>query len=113
MDTGAPIDKLDALSRLGNDEELYNEVLSVFVEDCPEQIALLSAAINSHTLSEVLRISHSIKSASANVGANLLSHAALELEKSAREKNEAVFKDQAAKIVACWNEVKEYLSREP
>lgn len=78
-------DTQGALERLGGDEELYHDVFAIFAEDTPLQLAALSAAIQSQQRSEVERLSHSLKSAAANVGGERMRHVALRMESLARE----------------------------
>lgn len=78
------VNKEAALARLDEDEELYNEVVEVFFEDTPIQLSKLHQAFSEGVVSEVSRLSHSLKSAAGNIGAERLSAASLKAEKSAR-----------------------------
>lgn len=64
--------------------EYFEELVPAFLESAENMISALPQAISSADDQETLRLAHSIKSASANVGAIKLSSSALELEKMAR-----------------------------
>ena len=78
------VNKAAALERLDSDEELYNEVVEVFFEDTPVQLAKLHEAMSANIISEVTRLSHSLKSAAGNIGAERMSSASLKAEKTAK-----------------------------
>ena len=84
MDELQVVNKVAALERLDADEELYNEVIEVFFEDTPIQLSKLHKAFSDKIISEVSRISHSLKSAAGNIGAERLSAASFKAEKSAK-----------------------------
>ena len=84
MDNIQVINKEAALERLGSDEELYNEVLDVFFEDTPIQLGNLQQALNNNVIAEVARLSHSLKSAAGNVGADRMSAASKKTEMAAK-----------------------------
>jgi HPt (histidine-containing phosphotransfer) domain-containing protein len=84
MDELKIVNKAAALERLDADEELYNEVIEVFFEDTPIQLGKLHKALDEKVISEVTRISHSLKSAAGNIGAERLSAASFKAEKSAK-----------------------------
>jgi signal transduction histidine kinase/CheY-like chemotaxis protein/HPt (histidine-containing phosphotransfer) domain-containing protein len=75
------------LGRVGGDEELCREVLEVFVEDVPEQIEALRKALASEDLEQTARHGHTLKGASANVGAEALHQLSLEVEQAGKEAN--------------------------
>lgn len=79
------INKAEALNRLDGDEELLAEICEIFMDDAPIQMETLKQAIadNDRTLTE--RQAHTIKSASANIGAETVREQASRLEQTARE----------------------------
>lgn len=81
----AVLDKAAAVRRMGDDEELYGEVLDVFFEDVPVQLTVLRQAhdANDHPTAE--RQAHSLKSAAGNVGADEMREACLRAETAYRE----------------------------
>jgi HPt (histidine-containing phosphotransfer) domain-containing protein len=67
----AALDKIRALSRERGDA-LVDKVVAAYVDDTPRQLAALKDAIGRHDTGDVRRIAHTLKSASANVGAEAL-----------------------------------------
>jgi HPt (histidine-containing phosphotransfer) domain-containing protein len=82
--TNEIFDREGLSERLVNDGDLVAEVIETFLRDIPHCFAQLEEAIAGGDWAEALRESHSIKGAAANVGANLLRHAALSMERALR-----------------------------
>jgi len=68
--------------RLMGDLEMVNMILNSFLEDIPIQMDLLSQSISSADWKTASRIAHTIKGASANVGADDFSQLASKIEQS-------------------------------
>ena len=84
MDDLLIINKAAALERLDSDEALYQEVVEVFCEDTPIQLEKLQQAYEAKVVSEVTRISHSLKSAAANIGGDRMSAASKRAEMASK-----------------------------
>lgn len=90
-ETVAVLDKEAALDRMGGDEEIYEAVLEVFLEDVPKQLATIRYLESGgeegakFDREEIRRTAHSLKSAAANIGGDAMSHTAAEFEKVAEE----------------------------
>lgn len=69
-----------AVNRIGGDRELYNEVAQIYLEDAPELLEKIAANLKILNRETVERNAHSLKSASANVGAERARAAALAIE---------------------------------
>jgi CheY-like chemotaxis protein len=67
----AALDKIRALSRERGDA-LVQKVIAAYVDDAPQQLRQLQDAIEGLDTGNVRRIAHTLKSASANVGAEAL-----------------------------------------
>ncbi|MFL6634434.1 MAG: response regulator [Massilia sp.] len=65
------LDKIRALSRDRGDA-LVQKVIAAYVDDTPQQLRTLRSAIDGLDTGNVRRIAHTLKSASANVGAEAL-----------------------------------------
>ncbi len=98
-----------ALERLDGDTELYEEVVAVFLEDTPKQIEILRGALREGDLELARRQAHSLKSASAGIGAESLSAACFDAEKefagTAAAANEALFariEEEFGKLQGCF-----------
>lgn len=76
------LDKDSALTAMGNDVEIYEEVLAVFLEDTPKIIQDLETAFNESDSETMHRLAHSLKSSSRTIGGNTFSAAAETLEKN-------------------------------
>ena len=79
----AALDKIRALSR-DNGEALVQKVINAYVGDVPQHLRTLRQAIGGADAVTVKRIAHSLKSASANVGAEALAALCKELEQLGR-----------------------------
>jgi len=67
----AALDKIRMLSRERGDA-LVQKVIAAYVDDTPQQLSTLRRAIDGFDTGNVRRIAHTLKSASANVGAEAL-----------------------------------------
>lgn len=78
------LDLAAALARMEGDRELLEEIGQLFAEEYPKNLGEIRAAVNACDAQRLHRVAHSLKGASANLGANRVSKAALELELLAR-----------------------------
>jgi len=77
------IDNIRALSRDGGDA-LVQKVINAYVGDTPRHLATLREAVEGMDPGSVRRVAHSLKSASANIGAARLATLCKELEQLGR-----------------------------
>jgi len=103
------LDRNAALERIGGDEELYQEVLSIFLDDTPVQIGVLNQALRS--LDRVLgeRQAHSLKSAAANIGAEAMRDACLKTEKAFAKSDPTVLAALVKKIEFEFSALRQHL----
>ena len=73
-------DRVSLLERLLGDEELANAILVGFLEDIPRKFTALKKALDDSDASSVQLQAHTIKGASANVGAVALKEIAHHIE---------------------------------
>ena len=73
-------DKAGLLDRLMGDEELANEILGEFLEDAPRKFIALKEALDKGDTGLVQREAHTLKGASANIGAVALQEMACQIE---------------------------------
>ncbi len=78
-----PFDRTGLVARLGDDNELFQELFAVFVAHTREQLEALTQAVECNDLSAMGRIAHTLKGASAMVSAPMLRDAATRLEVAA------------------------------
>ncbi len=76
--------KKELSERFGQDEELIEIVLDSFLSEAPQLLEKLEDAINKNDIEEIRSNAHALKGSAANVNADFLKLAALELEKEAK-----------------------------
>jgi HPt (histidine-containing phosphotransfer) domain-containing protein len=128
MNTGSPksnqqgqglsspvMDVDDALQRLGHDEDLFAEIVQIYLEDAPAMLQSIHDAVSQADARSLQRSAHSLKGLSATLSAEPVAAAAYRLEQMGATGN---FTD-AATAVAQIDErvdelnaaVREYLKR--
>jgi HPt (histidine-containing phosphotransfer) domain-containing protein len=83
----AHLDEALALSRVGGDFELLREVVGLFLEDYPQALDKIRAALAANDASGVEHHAHSLKGSVSTFGAKDVFEAALALEKQGRSGN--------------------------
>ena len=84
-DTSQPIDLAKALERMGGDQQLFADVVRVFLEDCPERLAAIKTAVDQRNADAIRRSAHALKGAASNLAANDVFEAAKTLERLGAE----------------------------
>ena len=69
---------------IDEDGSVINEVIGIYLEEAPQNIAALKDALAATNTAELTRVAHAMKSASANVGAKSLSELCKRLERQGR-----------------------------
>lgn len=77
-------DREAALARVGDDEELLAELVKIFLDDYPNSLVAIEAALAHKNPIELERAAHSLKGAVANFGADAVVKEAYELEQRGR-----------------------------
>jgi histidine phosphotransfer protein HptB len=77
------VDAEGALKRLGDDWELFDQIVQITIEDAPQLVHAAREALASGNAKELRRSAHSLKSLMATLGATSAVNAALTLEKRA------------------------------
>lgn len=81
MDPVIPVvDHHGAMDRLDGDEELWNEIRAIWVEDAPQMLESVRAASDAQDPERLRRAAHALKGASANVGAARVAESARQIE---------------------------------
>ena len=75
------------IQRIGGDVKAYLQIIEIFITDCKEKLIHIQNALDSQDYVLYTTLLHAMKSASANIGAELLSEAARKLEKAGKEGN--------------------------
>jgi len=68
------------MQRVGDDKEIANEILEMFIDTIPELIDNLKAAISQGNSDLLIKTSHEIKGISGNISAEKLAETAAQLE---------------------------------
>lgn len=91
-------DKAGALKRVMGKEKLLLRLIMLFIEDTPNKVHSLEQAVKESDIAEVKLIAHTVKGVASNINAEQLRAASEKLEKFARDKNTARFKEFVDKI---------------
>lgn len=101
-------DRAALVFRLGGAESLLPRFLGLFYESAGESLKGLQQSLKTGDWVACQRYAHTIKGASANVGAMQLWDAALELEQAARNQDEAGVRQGVGAIDACFAAFKQH-----
>jgi PAS domain S-box-containing protein len=99
-------DRAGMMDRMMGDEDLARTVVEGFLEDIPRQLAVLRKFIESGDTRDAERTAHNIKGASANVGGQILSRVALEIEKAGKAGDMYLVKAHMAELDAQFDRLK-------
>ena len=80
---------------MGNDDAVIGQLIDLYAEDSPRQLAGAVSALEQRDMAALARAAHSLKSTSASMGATAVSGMALELEHHAKQNDPA----QAAAVI--------------
>jgi CheY-like chemotaxis protein len=78
-------DRRALLDRVAGDEELMEDVIRLFLDNCPQQLAAIRAAVEQRNPELVRTTAHALKGAAGNLGGNGLFEAASILERVGAE----------------------------
>lgn len=78
------------MERVGS-EELIDEIIPIFIKDNSERMKMLTQAITNSDDKEIKFYAHSLKGASATIGAAAIAELAKQLEVAARDLNKSVY----------------------
>ena len=88
--------KVEALDRIGGDEELLREVCEIFLEESPKLLKKLQQAVAAQDPDGVVRAAHSLKGESSYLSASGTSRAARQLEEMGHNKDLSHARDTLA-----------------
>lgn len=95
--TGA-FDRTAALERVEGDLELLADLIQVFLQDLPQQVAALRKAVEDQDAKGIQQEAHRLKGAAASLDATAVSACAARLEQSGRDANCAVARAEWAQL---------------
>ena len=81
-----------------SDHDFEKTLLELFLDDCQEQLKQLKEAIAQSNLVQIERISHYIKGASANIGAQVMQHYAHQIEQQVRQTQLTCFDTEMSRL---------------
>ena len=84
-DISSPLNRAEALERVGGDESFLEELLTIYQEEFTEKSPALAEAIANKDAKAVREIGHYIKGASANLSLPGLQAASYAIEKAGAE----------------------------
>jgi two-component system, sensor histidine kinase and response regulator len=103
------VSKTEAIEHMGRDEEIYRDVVEVFLRGAPEQVKQLREAIEMTNQKEVERYAHSLKSSAAMLGAHALKKEAYQIEMAAKQNDLSKAGVLFLKLEVEFEKVKTYL----
>jgi HPt (histidine-containing phosphotransfer) domain-containing protein len=104
-------DRLNLLECLGGDEEVVDDIIKTFLDDTPLRMESLRRCMESGDVIGAGREAHSIKGASASLGALVLSEIAFELEKAIKAADLETIKGLLGELEKSFIELKAVLSK--
>lgn len=75
----------DTMERLGGDEQLFHEVVEIFLEDVPKHMAALGQAIAGGNTEAIERVAHTLKGELGYLGISEVLRKAREMEESGQK----------------------------
>ncbi len=95
------------LQRVENDEELCDELISLFLEDIPKRLEGIEEALKEEDYNQIARMAHSIKGSSANIEAQQLRDSALQLEVCAKSDTHENIQGYYEMVAQCFQKFRE------
>jgi HPt (histidine-containing phosphotransfer) domain-containing protein len=108
-DPRPPIDKAEALERIGGDQDFLAELLALYDAEFAEKRAALVSAIAAGEMDAVRALGHGLKGSSANLSLPGLREAAQEMETAGGEKNAAAALEVLERLNEEYRALKAYL----
>ncbi len=102
------LDMNDALQRLGDDKELYLELLQVFRDESDSMYRAVDDAVSSGEAEQIARAAHTLKGACSNISAVEARRLAAEMESAAKNDNQ----QRAAELIDALREALESVDNE-
>ncbi len=83
--SAAAVDRIGMMHRLGDDDDLFSEVIELFLEDRPARLAAIKKAVDQRDGETIRTAAHALKGAAGNLSAAGLFEAAYTLERLGAE----------------------------
>jgi HPt (histidine-containing phosphotransfer) domain-containing protein len=108
-----PINRAEALERIGGDPDFLKELLGIYSEEFVLKVKELRAAVNGQNFQAIRELGHSLKGSSANLSLPGLQQAATDIEMAGREKDIQKATDSFAVLEKEFERLKQYLAQSP
>jgi len=105
-----PLDLRDVMERLEGDRALLDELLDLFLEDCPPKLEGLHQAVDRKDMETVHGLGHAVKGAAANLSLGPIREAAYRIECAGKEGRVADARKAIEDLEAEFERLKKYLS---
>jgi CheY-like chemotaxis protein len=105
-----PVDLQDVLERLEGDRALLDELLGLFLEDCPPKLAGLRQALETEDMEAVRLLGHAVKGAAANLSLGPIREASHRIERAGQERRVAEAGKAVKALEAEFERLKAHLS---
>ena len=99
-------DRSTLMESIGNDENIYKEILSEVQKQFRHDLTLLQTAIDARNLSDIKKYAHSIKGASLNMWFNKMAELAIEFELNLENYQWEEFEELIKDLFSEWEQVR-------
>ena len=103
---------LDNIRAIDDDGTVLDEVLQMYLDEAPLQLAALQQALDAGDHAELARQAHALKSSSLNVGGKSLGELCRRLERQGKDKDLAGAADLVAAVIATFDNLRPLLRAE-
>jgi HPt (histidine-containing phosphotransfer) domain-containing protein len=104
-----PLDRAEALDRIGGDESFLAELLELYDAEFAEKSSALASAIEGGDMDAVRSLGHGLKGSSANLSLPGLREAAQEMETAGGDKNPAAARKALERLAVEYRALKAFL----
>ncbi|MCX8159765.1 MAG: Hpt domain-containing protein [Candidatus Saccharicenans sp.] len=105
----SPIDRKEALERIGGDEAFLQELLIIYDEEFHEKYDELEKAVQEKDFQAIREAGHYLKGASANLSLPALREAAWKMEQAGQNQNLEAAREALSSLEKEYQRLKEFL----
>jgi HPt (histidine-containing phosphotransfer) domain-containing protein len=105
------VDEAEALNRVGGDRELLGELATLFLTECPRQLAGIRAALEGNDCRKLHFAAHTLKGSVATFGARAAEQSAHRLEALGRSDQMAGAEELLAELERALDQLRPVLAR--
>lgn len=104
-----PIDRAEALERVGGDEDFLAELLALYDREVAEKTSALASALEAVDMEAIRSLGHGLKGSSANLSLPGMYEAAQAVEAAGRKKDPAAARRALERLAAEYRALKSFL----